>query len=96
MDWIEGIQSAIDYIEAHLCEKIDYGKVAGAACSSSYHFQRVFGIMCIRIRYAGKFFARIFQVPRHDAVARETWRRPQFLFAASPENRSDRRDRDEV
>ena len=46
MNWIEGIQSAIDYIEAHLCEKIDYGKVAGAACSSSYHFQRVFGIMC--------------------------------------------------
>ena len=46
MNWIEGIQSAIDYIEAHLCEKIDYGKAAGAACSSSYHFQRVFGIMC--------------------------------------------------
>lgn len=46
MNWIEGIQNAIDYIEAHIYEDIDYGEVAHVACSSSYHFQRVFGIMC--------------------------------------------------
>ena len=42
MDWIKGIQSAIDYTEAHLTGEIDYDAVAKQACSSSYHFQRVF------------------------------------------------------
>ena len=46
MDWICGIQKAIDYIEEHLTEKIDYEAVAKCAYSSSYHFQRVFGILC--------------------------------------------------
>lgn len=46
MNWIEGIQRAIDYIEAHITEKIDYAEVAEVAFSSSYHFQRVFGILC--------------------------------------------------
>ena len=46
MDWIQGIQNAIDYIEEHITEDIDYEKVAQAAYSSSFHFQRVFGIMC--------------------------------------------------
>ncbi len=46
MDWIRGIQSAIDYTEEHLSEEIDYDKVAKHACSSSFHFQRVFSIMC--------------------------------------------------
>lgn len=46
MDWIQGIQNAINYIEEHITEDIDYNKIAKAAYSSSYHFQRVFGIMC--------------------------------------------------
>lgn len=46
MDWIQGIQKAIDYIEENITEKIDYGEVAKRAYSSSFHFQRVFGIMC--------------------------------------------------
>ena len=46
MDWIEGIQEAIDYIEEHINEKIDYDQLAQVANSSSYHFQRVFGIVC--------------------------------------------------
>ncbi len=46
MDWITGIQLALDYVEAHLTEKIDYEKVAQVCYSSSYHFQRVFGILC--------------------------------------------------
>lgn len=46
MDWVIGIQRAIDYIEAHLTEEIDYEKVAAENFSSSYHFQRVFSILC--------------------------------------------------
>lgn len=46
MDWITGIQKAIDYVEEHLCEEIDYEKVAAVSYSSSYHFQRVFSILC--------------------------------------------------
>ena len=46
MDWITGLQKAIDYIEAHLTEDIDYEKVAAESFSSSYHFQRVFSILC--------------------------------------------------
>ena len=46
MDWITGMQKAIDYIEANLTEAIDYEKVAAESYSSSYHFQRVFSILC--------------------------------------------------
>lgn len=46
MNWIQAIQNAIDYVEEHICEKINYEEVAKAAYSSSYHFQRVFGILC--------------------------------------------------
>lgn len=46
MDWIKGIQRAIDYTESHLTSEIDYDAVAKEACSSSFHFQRVFSIMC--------------------------------------------------
>ena len=46
MRWIERIQNAIDYIEEHITEKIDYAQIAKQAFCSSYHFQRVFGITC--------------------------------------------------
>ena len=46
MDWIQGIQRAIDYVEANITEEIDYEEVAKQAYSSSFHFQRVFGILC--------------------------------------------------
>ena len=46
MDWITGMKKAIDYIEANLTEEIDYEKVAAESFSSSYHFQRVFSILC--------------------------------------------------
>lgn len=46
MDWICGIQKAIEYVEEHIIEKIDYAEVAKQACSSAFHFQRVFGVMC--------------------------------------------------
>lgn len=46
MDWIVGIQRAIDYIEDNLTETIDYEEAAKKCFSSSYHFQRVFSILC--------------------------------------------------
>lgn len=45
MDWITGIQNAINYIEDHLTEEIDYESAARESFSSSYHFQRVFSIL---------------------------------------------------
>lgn len=46
MDWITGIQRALDYVEAHMTEPIDYEEAAKRAYSSSFHFQRVFSIVC--------------------------------------------------
>lgn len=46
MDWILSIEQAIDYIEEHITEKIDYEEVTKRAYSSTFHFQRVFGITC--------------------------------------------------
>ena len=45
MEWITGIQNAINYIEDHLTEAIDYEQVARESFSSSYHVQRVFSIL---------------------------------------------------
>lgn len=46
MDWIKGVQRAVDYVEAHITEPIDYEAAAKQAYSSSFHFQRVFSILC--------------------------------------------------
>lgn len=46
MNWIRILQKEIDYVEEHITDKIDYEKVAKEACSSAFHFQRIFGIMC--------------------------------------------------
>lgn len=46
MDWVTGIQRALDYIEAHLTEDIDWETVAKQAYSSVFHFQRMFGMLC--------------------------------------------------
>ena len=46
MDWMTGLQRAIDYVEAHLTDDIDYAAAAKEAASSSFHFQRVFSIIC--------------------------------------------------
>lgn len=46
MDWITGIQNAINYIEDHITEELDYEQIARESFSSSFHFQRVFGILC--------------------------------------------------
>lgn len=46
MDWITGLGNAIDYIEEHITEEMDYAEVSKQAYSSSYHFQRVFSTLC--------------------------------------------------
>lgn len=45
MDWISGIQKAIDYIEENLTEELDYGEIAKRSFSSEFHFQRVFSLL---------------------------------------------------
>lgn len=46
LDWITGIQQAIDYTEAHLTTEIDYEAIAKEAYSSAFHFQRMFSMLC--------------------------------------------------
>ena len=46
MDWITGIQRALDYTEAHLTKETNYEEVAKQACSSAFHFQRMFSMLC--------------------------------------------------
>lgn len=46
MDWITGLQKAIDYVEDNLTEKLDYNEIAKKAYSSNFHFQRIFSILC--------------------------------------------------
>ena len=46
MDWLTGIQNAINYVEEHLTEAIDYEEVAKEAACSNFYFQRIFGILC--------------------------------------------------
>ncbi len=46
MDWITGIQNAINYIEDHITEDLDYAQIARESFSSPFHFQRVFSILC--------------------------------------------------
>jgi AraC family transcriptional regulator len=46
MDWITGLQCAIDYIDDNLTEELDFSEIAKRAYSSSFHFQRIFGILC--------------------------------------------------
>ena len=45
MDWIERLNQAINHIEEHLTEEIDYERLGQIACCSSYHFQRMFTYM---------------------------------------------------
>lgn len=46
MDWVQGIQRSIEYIEENITGEIDYEEAAKRAYSSKFHFQRVFGLIC--------------------------------------------------
>lgn len=45
IDWVQRMNGAINYVEDHLMEKIDYTEVARLACCSAYHFQRMFSFI---------------------------------------------------
>lgn len=45
MEWIERLNKAINYIEEHLTDEIDYDRLGQIACCSAYHFQRMFTYM---------------------------------------------------
>ncbi|NLO93657.1 MAG: AraC family transcriptional regulator [Clostridiaceae bacterium] len=45
MEWITRLNNAINYIEEHLCDTVDYDEIAKLACCSTYHFQRMFAYM---------------------------------------------------
>ncbi len=42
----EGIQSALNYMEAHLDEEMDMNVIAGRAYVSGFYFQRIFQVLC--------------------------------------------------
>lgn len=46
MNWVTGIQNAIDYIEEHITDDLDYNEIAKQAMCSPYYFQKIFGILC--------------------------------------------------
>lgn len=46
MDWITGMQNAINYIEEHITDALDYAEIARRAACSPFYFQRIFGILC--------------------------------------------------
>ncbi|MCL6458437.1 MAG: AraC family transcriptional regulator, partial [Gorillibacterium sp.] len=45
MNWLERMNDAIDYIEDHLTENIDYTAVAKRTYCSVYNFQRIFSFI---------------------------------------------------
>lgn len=45
MEWIKRLNSAMNFIEEHIKDDIDYAEVAKIACCSTYHFQRMFSYM---------------------------------------------------
>lgn len=46
MDWITGIQSAVNYIEDHITDELDYEEIARQAACSNFYFQRIFSVLC--------------------------------------------------
>lgn len=45
MDWVEGLNQSVRYIEEHLTDEIDYEQLGRIACCSAYHYQRMFTYM---------------------------------------------------
>lgn len=46
MDYVAGIQRAIDYIEDNITGELDFRVIASKAACSDFYFQRIFGILC--------------------------------------------------
>lgn len=46
MNWIKGLQNAIDFMEAHITEPTDYELIAREMNVSAFYFQRIFTLIC--------------------------------------------------
>lgn len=44
--WADGIQSAVQYIEDNLTDELNIEDIAAKAYVSSFHFQRIFSVLC--------------------------------------------------
>lgn len=44
-NWIQQMCTALEYVENNLSQPLAYDQIARHACMSSYHFQRVFGLL---------------------------------------------------
>lgn len=42
MDWLDRMNSVMEYIEKNLADNISYDEIAQRACCSTYHFKRMF------------------------------------------------------
>jgi len=42
MNWVERMNATIHYMEEHITEELNFTKIAKIACTSAYHFQRMF------------------------------------------------------
>ncbi len=45
MEWVDRLNSTINYIEEHLTEDVDLDEIGRIACCSAYHYQRMFAYM---------------------------------------------------
>jgi AraC family transcriptional regulator len=45
MEWPERLNAAVEYIENHLEDEIDFNAAANIACFSLFHFQRIFQVV---------------------------------------------------
>lgn len=46
MDWVTGLQNAVNFIEEHITENLSIKEIAARAYCSEYHFQRTFSVLC--------------------------------------------------
>lgn len=46
MNWINGIQNALDYIENHITDRLEISEIASHAYCSAFYFQRIFNALC--------------------------------------------------
>ncbi|UKI35297.1 MAG: AraC family transcriptional regulator [Clostridiales bacterium] len=58
MDWISGLQRALDYVEEHITEPIDFEETAKSAYSSSFHFSARFSVQFAVTAWAITFVFR--------------------------------------
>ena len=58
MDSLRSMNNALEYIEEHLTEEIDYSEVSKIAYCSEYHFKRMFSFLGVSFQANVFFFSR--------------------------------------